>query len=105
MGVLGSLLVECTKCGRGTRADQYLTHLKSQCKEGITSLSPAKTTMREILQKPANTPVTPSERKVAGNLIRRMMVAEKDTSLITVPTKGQVCHSYLDNYLNNSTVV
>ena len=48
-------------------------------------------TISEILSKPTTAPTTPAEKKVAENLIKRMM-EEGNSPIIKVPTKGQVCN-------------
>lgn len=92
LAILGSQLVECQKgCNKIVRAEQYLPHLRSKCKEFFehTSFSPSRTTVRELLEKDKESPVTPTEKRVAGHLVKRLM-AESDGPILQVPTKGQV---------------
>lgn len=92
MNVLGSQLVECTKgCNRVVKADQYLTHLHSKCQAFFehSIYSPSRSTIRDLLEKDDETPTTPTERKVANHIIRRLM-AESKEEILQVPTRGQV---------------
>ncbi len=66
-----------------------MQHLESQCKHQST-LSP---TIRDILTKSSQAPTTPAERKVAGNVIRRIMKQSADTAVIKIPTPGLVSTS------------
>lgn len=92
MTILGNQLVNCTKgCNQSVRAKHYQDHLKSKCTAFCehTILSPSRTTIRDILKRQTDTPTTPVERKVAENLIKRLM-AETKEPVIRVPTQGQV---------------
>ncbi len=93
MSVLGSLHADCAMgCNRWVRADNYMQHIESQCQHHFvqSTLSPSHTTIRDILTKSSQAPTTPAERKVAGNVIRRIMTESADTALIKIPTPGLV---------------
>ena len=94
--VLGSLLVNCNRgCNKTVQTKHYKTHCSSQCTEFFTcsTLSPSKTTAAAILRKKHEAPVTATERKVVGSVLRRIML-ENDGSVIKVPTQGQVFSFY-----------
>jgi hypothetical protein len=69
--------------------------LGSQCQHHFvqSTLSPSHTTISDILTKSSQAPTTPAERKVAGNVIRRIMTESADTAVIKVPTPGLVSKS------------
>ncbi len=95
MSVLGGQLIKCDRgCNWTVRAIDYQQHLQSQCQKfhQHSTLSPSRTTVRDLLEKGRDTPTTSTERKVAGHLLKRM-IAEKDTPLLQVPTQGQVQNS------------
>lgn len=93
MAILGGQLVECTRgCNRTVRADQFEQHLQSRC-QGFyehSTHSPSRTTIKEILDKDQTTPTTHTEKIVAHNLIKRLMAENEDSTLLQVPTRGQV---------------
>ena len=77
---------------------QLLNHLmKSGPLDAAATLSPpatpspSNTTIKEILSKSTSSPTTPMERKLTEKLVRRMM-AEGESSIIKLPTRGQVCY-------------
>ena len=96
MSVLGGQLFECDQgCNRTVRAIDYRQHIKSKCQGHFqhSTLSPSRTTVHDLLKKGMDTPTTPTERKVAEHLLKRMMSEKsgKDTPLLLqVPTRGQV---------------
>lgn len=96
MAVLGSQLVECTKgCNRTVRSDQYQQHLQSKC-QGFyehSTHSPSRTTLSDILDKDTSTPTTHTEKRVAQHLIKRLMAEGQDSTLLQVPTRGQVSNT------------
>lgn len=96
--LLNHLLVKCEKqgCIRVVRAELYKSHLQSSCKEYFegSTHSPSRVTISEILAKESARPVTPNEKKVAENLIKRL-IADKPQSIIHVPTRGQVSWKYI----------
>ena len=97
MQFLGTLLVDCQEgCNRTVRAGEYSRHVDSGCTTSVQQriLSPSKTTIRQILQKPVDTPTTPAEKRVAENLIRRLMT-ESSGNVVKVTTKGMVSTSQL----------
>ena len=67
--------------------EQLLHHHMNSCQ--AVGLSPSHTTIGEILSKSTHTPTTPVEKRVAENLIKRML-SEEDSNIIKVPTRGQV---------------
>ena len=92
MGVLGNVHVDCEKgCNRSVRVEEYKLHLNSQCKDHFiqSTLSPSRATLRDVITKPPQTPVTRTEMKVAGNVIKRIMV-ETGSPLIKIPSDGKV---------------
>ena len=98
MTVLGGQLVECTMgCNRTVRADQFQQHLKSKC-QGFyehSTHSPSRTTLSDLLGKDTSTPTTHTEKRVAQHLIKRLMAEAQDSTLLQVPTRGQVFIVYI----------
>lgn len=93
MSVLGGQLFECDRgCNRTVKATDYQQHLRSQCHNFFqhSTLSPSRTTVRDLLEKGRDTPTNPTERRVAEHLLKRMMSEKEDTPLLQVPTRGQV---------------
>lgn len=104
MGVLGSLHVSCGKeCNRTVRADNYTKHITSNCRSYYvcSTLSPSKTTIRDILNKPSNIEPTRAEKQVAENVLKRMFTENPD-SVVKVPTHGQVWKKYRNAQYCNS---
>ena len=95
LDVLGSLLVACNKgCQTLVKAKDISIHISSGCKGYIemTQSSPSRTTIRDVLSRPADTPTTPIEKRAAEHLIRRLQ-AESDECVVRIPTRGQVTKS------------
>lgn len=91
--LLKNLLVICKQgCRKIVRANAYTKHLQSKCLSHYERMvdSPSRVTIGEVLSKSTADPVTPSEKKVAENLIRRLMAENKSEPVIHVPTRGQV---------------
>ena len=90
--ILSSLLVNCSRdCNRLVRVDSYRKHLESKC-QGHYHLdvnSPSKMTLRDVLDKPAQTPPTPAETRVAEHLVKRLLDSNKE-QVLRVSTYGQV---------------
>jgi hypothetical protein len=95
MSALSGQLFECDQgCNRTVKAIDYKEHIKSKCQAHFehSTLSPSRTTVHDLLKKGIDTPTTPTERKVAQHLLKRMMNERSgnDTPLLQVPTRGQV---------------
>lgn len=91
MAVLGSLHVRCNRdCNKTVRADCYNQHIASNCKDYYlcSTLSPTRATIRDILNKPLDAPPTLAEKRVAENVVKRMMTAH---GTVKISTHGQVC--------------
>ena len=83
--VLSSLIVCCKSCKRQAKADHYDAHESSRCtKHYITT-----TSVNDILSQSSKSPTLPVEKKVAENLVRRLL-AESSDNIVRIPTKGQV---------------
>ena len=83
--VLGRVLVQCPSCISIVRCEDLRAHLSSGCKRD----SPSDLMVADILSQPLTTPTTNTERRLASNLVRRMMVTgSKDT--VQISTGGQV---------------
>lgn len=92
--LLKGLLVNCPQgCRMVVRADKFIGHVESKCRDFYESSSdsPSRLTVKEMLSRSSNHPVTHSEKKVAENLIKRMMAESSDEAILRVPTRGQVC--------------
>ena len=73
-------------------AENFIAHLKSLCKDGYESSldSPSRLTVKDMLSRSTDHPVTSSEKRVAENLIKRMMAENPGKAIVRVPTCGQV---------------
>lgn len=93
MDMLGSQLVECPRgCNRTVKVELYLQHLQSRCQAFFehSTHSPSRTTIRDILEKDTESLTTQAEKKVAKNIIKRLMTENKDGEMLQLPTGGQV---------------
>ena len=64
-------------CGKMVRLERYITHADDKCQGHYESTdSPSKMTMREVLLRPSNLPVTPAEGKVAGHLVKKFFITK-----------------------------
>ena len=102
--LLGDIKLVCKACRQMTTAAQYGLHKESQCKGHYEISSPSRISAREILSRPVTAPTQPVEKKVAENLVRRLMAENEDMcGIVKIPTKGQVmaykCISFIR--LNN----
>ena len=52
--------------------------------------SPSKVTMSDMLSHPTNLPATPTERKVAGHLVKKIINQNCNEGVLKVPTSSQV---------------
>ena len=84
--VLASLKVVCNSCKKQTTAEQFDLHKNSKCTAHYLVTSP---TVDDILFKPSTAPTDPVERRIAGNVVRRLL-AESDSNTIQIPTHGPV---------------
>ena len=72
-----------------TTAARYWLHKESQCKEHYKFSSPSRIRARETLSRPVTASTQPVEKKVAENLVRRLVAGNEDR-IVKIPTKGQV---------------
>jgi hypothetical protein len=74
------------------RADNFMRHLESSCKDFYESSidSPSRLTVKDMLSRSTNHPITGSEKRVAENLIKRMIAEHPQEAVVRVPTRGQV---------------
>ena len=95
MAMLGSLPVTCGICCSEVQVQQLTRHLDTKCSTLFRHDSPSKTTIKDILSKPGTSTPSPAERRVAGTLIKRMMM-DGNSGVVQVPTgsHGQVCRKY-----------
>ena len=82
-------MVECQKCHTSVTAHSYNAHLDAGCRASCDS--PSKHTVRELLDAPANLPVTPMEARATGRVIERLMNQEGTGSIVRVQARGKVC--------------
>lgn len=89
-----SLLINCWKgCGKVVRVDQYQAHLAGNCNSHYQEVDHS-LSIREVLDKPTTSPVTPTEMRAAEHIMRRII--DQDTSntdshgIVKVRTRGQV---------------
>ena len=93
MEVLGNQLVACGRgCNRVVKACQYLSHINSQCKASFehSIYSPSRMTVQQLLEKDGDSPTTVTEKKVAKNIISRLMAETDEHQILQLPTRGQV---------------
>ena len=93
MAVLGSQLVVCGQgCRRIVQADQYKQHVHSKCQAffDCSTDSPSRATLSDVLNSDKDSPATPTERKVAHHLIKKLLSETDDGKMLSVPTLGQV---------------
>ena len=88
--VLAGLQLRCDICNHIIVARHYQAHRTSNCQRYLHVTSPLRVTARDILEKTTTTPTHPVERQVAENLVRCLM-AESESSVVRIPTRGQVC--------------
>ena len=94
MSILGGQLVECPRgCNRTVKAENYNSHIQSQCQAFFehSVLSPSRTTIRDLLDRDRESATTPTEKRVAQHLIKRLMAENEEGQLLQLPTRGQVC--------------
>ena len=99
IGVLGNFILTCGECHRQVKVHNFLTHIESQCTSQIEFLnSPSKTTISEILGKSPDTAPSPSEIRVAGNVIKHMIShdsAGDHVIKVSTGSHGQVYTLYI----------
>lgn len=103
MDILGKQLIDCSRgCNRVVQANQYITHINSQCKASFehSIRSPSRMTVQQLLEKGNDTPTTATEKKVAKNIISRLMAEQDDHQILQLPTRGQV-HIHTSITLNH----
>ena len=91
--VIGALQLHCSVCRETVRLEQLNNHLKSNCTDRITAPSPSKLTVGQILCRPTDAPPTPTEKKVATSVIKRLLHTS-DSEVVSLPTAGQVYTLY-----------
>lgn len=91
MKVLGTLMVSCGTCARMVKACNFTTHLESKC-TALCELpdSPSKTAISQILSKFSDSTPSPSECRVAGSVIKRMISSSDGIVLVPTGSHGQV---------------
>ena len=93
MDVLGGQEVICARsCNRAVKVELYEAHIQSQCRKFFSHsvYSPSRTTLGELLEKDLDRPTTYAEKKVARNIISRMMAEGESSEILQLPTRGQV---------------
>jgi hypothetical protein len=94
MEVLGGQEVICARsCNRAVKVEVYEAHIQSQCQKFFSHsvFSPSRTTLGELLEKDLDKPTTLAEKKVARNIISRMMAEGESSDILQLPsTRGQV---------------
>lgn len=100
VSLVKGLLVHCVRrCGKLVYIDHYHKHINGQCKSHYHQLvdSPSKLTIKEVLSRPTTAPATPSERRVAEHLVRKIIDQGSSSSstdgIVKVPTRGQVSYT------------
>ena len=88
--LLGSMKLSCSNCHRTATAQQYKLHQESHCHGHYEVSSLSRVSARDILQRPTTAPTLPVERRVAEHLMRRLLSESGDTSVLQIPTRGQV---------------
>ena len=91
--VIRALLLHCSVCRDTVRLEQLNNHLKSNCTDRISAPSPSKLTVGQILCRPTDAPPTPTEKKVATSVVKRLLHTS-DSEVVSLPTAGQVYTLY-----------
>ena len=92
MDMLSSQMVDCPRgCNRTVKLGLYIQHHQSHCQSFFehSTHSPSRTTISDILDREKQ-PITPAEKRVARNIIKRIMAESKDSQTLQLPTGGQV---------------
>lgn len=95
--LMEGLLVHCGRgCGRVVRLASYRKHLDSRCRShyDMDIHSPSRMTIKDVLSKPASTPASAVEKKVAEHLVKKMLDESPDTKVVKIPTRGQASTYY-----------
>ena len=93
LNLLGEQEVICARgCNRAVKAELYMAHINSRCQACFSHSihSPSRTTIGELLTKDRDRPTTHAEKKVARNIITRMIAEGSSTQVLQLPTGGQV---------------
>ena len=87
--VVGSLLVHCATCGSSIELKKMKEHLLSNCSQ-VLPPSPSQLTLGQMMACSADTPASDAERKLATALVKRISLSSSTSSVLTLPTAGQV---------------
>ena len=94
--VLGALLVCCEKpsCSAVVGLQHLAEHIESTCQLAVSTFSPSKLTVGQIMKRPLMSPPTPTEQKAAANVVRRLLhtspFSPTPSSVVKLPTQGTV---------------
>ena len=89
LDLLAELHLECKRCHTSVAAGSYQAHLDAGCT--APTPVPDSPTIKEVLSAPDDSPVTPMERKAAGQVIQRIIQQGESGQVIQIATKGKVC--------------
>ena len=82
-------------CGKVIRFESYKKHVQNKCLSHYeVTDSSSKVTMSDLLSRPTNLSATPTERKVAGNLVKKILNQNCNEGVLKVPMSGQVRLNY-----------
>ena len=85
--LIGGMRVQCSNCTEETTVAQYSAHRSSLCRSYST---PLQLSVRDILEKSSAVPTLPVEKRVARNLIQRLMTESSDPVIKVPNIRGQV---------------
>ena len=86
LDLLSTMKLRCFNCGRVTTRKEYAAHRKSKCTAHYTPESPSGLSVKQLLET-STKPTQLVERRVASNIVRRMLA---ESSVVRLPTGGQV---------------
>ena len=84
--VLRELVIRCHLCLAEIKYGEYAEHISNGCKEHTLDV----TTVEDILSKPLDCPLLPSEQQLQTQLTKRSLATSSEENILRVKTGGQV---------------
>ena len=108
--ILGELLLTCDSpsCSTLVALKNLKEHVMSGCKLTTPTFSPSKLTIQQITSCPLTSPPTNAERRVATNVVKRLMCSSTShvasipgiAPVVKLPTAGQVRQIYIQVHVH-----
>lgn len=86
INVLKQLRVNCKSCSTVVHLANYIPHIDSGCKHYREALI----TVQDVMQKPLDSPLLPSEEQLQSRLTKRSLATSPEDNILRVKTRGQV---------------